>query len=144
MICESWPSYALRYNLALDVDLFKHINSHQKGHHVSAKPDTTTLRLPGLFICSSICLVRETQQEQGDRPLPESLPFSWTDGPESRTHRSRNTKQDADGQLTQAIGLHVPGVEQCHRQLLKQPPHRGCADSSGQELTAGMGITAGK
>lgn len=28
--------------------------------------------------------------------------------PESRTHRSRDAKQDADGRLTQASGLHVP------------------------------------
>lgn len=32
---------------------FKHINSFQKGQHVSTKPNTTPLRLAGLFICSA-------------------------------------------------------------------------------------------
>ena len=49
--------------------------------------------------------------------VPASFPCSWTDGPESRVPRSRDAQQDADGQLTRAIALHVPEVEQQHRQL---------------------------
>ena len=49
--------------------------------------------------------------------VPENFPFSWTDGPESRVPRSRDAQQDTDGQLTWAITLHVPEVEQQDRQL---------------------------
>lgn len=50
-------------------------------------------------------------------PLPANLPFSWTDGPESRAPRNRGAQQDADGQLTQVTGLHVPEAVQQLRQL---------------------------
>lgn len=63
MIREPWPHLIVRYDLALDVDPFEHINSLQKGQHVSTKPDTTS---PSFLVCLfvlSICLVRETQQE---------------------------------------------------------------------------------
>lgn len=73
-----------------------------------------------LFVLS-ICLVRETARTRRSASSASNLPFSWTDGPESRTPRSSDAEQEADGRLTQAIGLHVPKVEHYHRRLFKRP-----------------------